>query len=109
MLISTTPSRAPGRTVLRLQGEFDLKSADLVGNELRKAEESPEVVVDLRDVTFLDSSGLAVLVHFDARMRSRNGALAFLVGGGQVRHLFEMTGLVEELTVASGLDELAQN
>lgn len=104
--ISTTPSRAPGRTVLRLQGEFDLTSVDLVTNELGKVEESPEVVVDVRDLTFLDSCGLAVLVHFDARMRSRNRALALLIGEGQVKHLFELTGLLDELTVVSALDEL---
>jgi anti-sigma B factor antagonist len=108
-LITVVPSKAEGRTVLRVQGDLDIESADLLATELRKVEESSEVVVDLRDVTFLDSSGLGVLVHCDLRLRATKRALALLIRDGQVRQLFELTGLFDQMTVVYSLTELARS
>ncbi len=105
-LITVVPSKAEGRVVLRVQGELDVASGNLLATELRKVEEAPEVVVDLRDVTFLDSSGLAVLVHCDLRLRATGRAFALLIRDGQVRSLFEMTGLLDQMTVVYDLNEL---
>ncbi len=66
------------------------------------------MVVDLRDVRFLDSSGLGVLVHCDLRLRAANRALVVLIRDGQVKHLFELTGLFDQMTVVYSLNELAR-
>jgi anti-sigma B factor antagonist len=107
-LITVVPSKAEGRTVLRVQGELDIESADFLATELRKVEDASEVVVDLRDVTFLDSSGLGVLVHCDLRLRATKRALALLIRDGQVRRLFELTGLLDQMTVVHNLNELSR-
>lgn len=54
----------------------------------------------------MDSTGLAVLVHFDLRMQSKHRAFALLVGDGQVRDLVELTGLTDQLTIGGRLDQL---
>jgi anti-sigma B factor antagonist len=107
--IATVPSKAPGRTVLRVQGEVDFASAQVLATELGKVEDSPQVVADLRGVTFMDSTGLAVLVHFDLRMQSKQRAFALLVADGQVRNLLELTGLTDQLVIGGRLDELSCN
>jgi anti-anti-sigma factor len=104
--ISVVPSKAPGRAVLRVQGELDLASAELLATELRKVEEAHVVVADLRSVTFLDSTALGTLVHFDFRMRGKNGVFALLIGDGQVTRTLELTGLIDQLTIVHSLDEL---
>jgi anti-sigma B factor antagonist len=106
-LITVVPSKAEGRTVLRVQGDLDLASANVLASELRRVEDSAEVVVDLRAVRFLDSSALGVLVHCDLRLRAADRSFAVLIADGQVRHLFELTGLFDQMTVVSSLDELA--
>jgi anti-sigma B factor antagonist len=107
--MAVVPSKAPGRTVLRVQGEVDLASAELLAAALGKMQESPEVVADLREVTFMDSTGLAVLVHFDLRMQKLNRTFALIVGHGQVRALLELTGLTDQLTIAGRLTELSSS
>jgi anti-anti-sigma factor len=53
----------PGRTVLRLRGEVDVSSVDVLLDALAAAHRTDHrrVVVDLRDVTFIDLRGMAAL------------------------------------------------
>jgi anti-sigma B factor antagonist len=60
------------------------------------------VAVDLTEVTFLDSTGLRVLL----RARDRLGAFIVLVTeSGQVRRLLEQTGVLELFKVVDRLDD----
>ena len=59
----------PDATVLRLSGELDMASAPLLSEALeRTAERDVErVIVDVADLAFCDSSGLAVLMSWHER------------------------------------------
>ena len=61
----------PGAVKFSLRGELDLAHAYTFDEELKRveAQDPPCVVVDLRDLTFLDSCGLARLLA--ARKRAR--------------------------------------
>jgi anti-anti-sigma factor len=55
-----------GRAVLRLAGELDLSQVDTAESGLRRSLEqrpSDGVVIDLRELTFIDSTGIAFLVR----------------------------------------------
>lgn len=68
---------------LRLQGEVDLVTAPLLRQALELAEPGAErVVVDLRAVTFLDSSGLAVLAAGNQRARRRHARFVVVRSDG---------------------------
>lgn len=91
----------PPAAVVELHGELDLARVDDVRAELDRieAEGSAErVAVDLRDLTFLDSSGLRLLVVASGRARERGVPLVLVRGPEQVQHVFEITGMDRELT-----------
>lgn len=86
------------RRTLVLGGELDLVSAgELEAIAARLCtEEIAELVIDLRGLTFVDSTGLrAILTCWDLT----SGRCAFLLipGSRSVQRLFEVTGLVDRL------------
>jgi anti-anti-sigma factor len=89
-----------GPTVLlRLAGELDLSSAGDVESELKRIEEgSPEaVVLDLREVRFIDSTGLRVVITADERARQGGWRFSIVRGPEAVQRVFRITRLEERL------------
>jgi anti-sigma B factor antagonist len=72
-----------------------VSSADVLRDELTRHIEAgrQRVVVDLSGLTFIDSTGLGVLVSARALLVSRHGRLD-LVAGGRVHRLLRMSALV---------------
>ena len=87
-------------TVVEVAGELDLHGAPQLRAELARAIElsaPPRVIVDLNGVTFLDSTGVGVLVGALKRARELDGQLLFCNPQPRVCRVFEITGLVEAL------------
>ena len=84
-----------GGAVVRLAGELDLAQADNFSQELARAEESePDVlVVDLRGVTFMDSTGLRLLLAALRRAEPVGRRVVLVRGQEQVRELFRVARL----------------
>ena len=61
--------------------------------------EGRRVVVDLRAVTFLDSTTLALLLAAHGRQQARGGELLILVGPHTPTRTFEVTGFDRLLTI----------
>jgi anti-anti-sigma factor len=78
--------------VVRVTGEFDLAAADGF-REASDREDAELVVVDLRDVTFLDSSGLSELIVLHRRVEAHGARLAILRPTGEADRLFQITGI----------------
>jgi anti-sigma B factor antagonist len=85
--------------VLSLAGELDLYSAPALREALRRAvERSPKrLVVDLAEVTFVDSTVLGVLV--EARSRVGGEAFALAAPGLAVHRALEVSGLDRHFAV----------
>jgi anti-sigma B factor antagonist len=84
------------RLVFRLGGEIDASNTSaLTGPVLSCAGELDDtlVVIDLTDVTFIDSSGLAALLECHAALTARGIALEVRNTPARIRRLFEVTGL----------------
>lgn len=83
--------------VVHVSGEIDLSNASLLDERLIEASETGKklCVVDLGKVTFLDSSGLGVLVGHLERLRDQEppANLRLVVKAPHVAKLFEVTGL----------------
>jgi anti-sigma B factor antagonist len=92
------------RVRLSLQGELDLSNAPTAELKLNEALGSENaVLVDLRKLEFLDSTGIALLVA--ALQRDRAAQLTFLPSEtASVRRLLSLTGLDERLPLA-GIEE----
>jgi anti-anti-sigma factor len=84
-----------GKYVVCLKGELDLSGSPQLEAALREAEQShaKEIVVDLGELTFVDSSGLAVLVHAAGRSATNGNQLRITPGRDQVAKVLRLTGL----------------
>lgn len=100
-------SRKSGRAcVVEVGGEVELHSASQLRDELMHASETenPCVVVDLSRVTFIDSTGLGVLVGAFKSVRER-GALSLVCPQRAVKRVFEITGLTQVFPIFDTLEE----
>lgn len=86
---------AEGVVVLHLQGRLDLGAAAAVKAEILDAVERgrARVVVDLKGVSFVDSSGLGALIGGLRATRTAGGDLRIANPGAQARMLLELTTL----------------
>ena len=84
-----------GVTVVAVRGEVDFGSAPRLRELLVSTamEGNRNVVVDLRAVEFLDSTGLGVLVGALKRYRTLGGDLHLVISTSRIRSVFELTGL----------------
>jgi anti-sigma B factor antagonist len=89
-----------------LSGELDLSSALTLEEELRRVEEEKQprvLVLDLRTLKFLDSTGLRLILAAHARALKRGGRLTIVQGSDAVRRIFRLTGVMERLNVFEDL------
>src|SRR6516164_1844343 len=94
--------------VLAVHGDVDSATAPELARAIELAHErTRRVVVDLRLVTFLDSSGLNALVNAKRALAARRQALDLVVVApeGPVRRVLEITQLTGPLGVVGSLDD----
>ena len=98
--------KAESATVVEVGGEVELHSAGQLRDELVRAgsSDNPCVVVDLSRVTFIDSTGLGVLVGAFKSVRER-GALSLVCPQRSVRRVLEITGLTQVFPIFDTLEE----
>jgi anti-sigma B factor antagonist len=77
------------------QGELDLATAPQL--EAVLAAQSGPVAVDQRELSFIDTSGLRVLLEAEAHSR-QNGMNLRFIAAQAVRRLFELAGVPDPLT-----------
>jgi anti-anti-sigma factor len=94
--------------VLTITGELDLASAPALEEELDKVLNGGTnlVIVDLRQLEFIDSTGLSVLVKAHQRAQDADTSFGLVKGGAQVQRLLALTGLEERFTVAETPEDL---
>ena len=97
--------RTDGGLVVALTGELDLAEVGRMSRRMAKLEqESPaELYMDLRKLTFLDSSGLQALVDAEARGRAVGRRVVFIRGPSTVQRVFELTRLDERVEMLEDL------
>ena len=93
----------PGAVRFALRGELDLAHAYTFDEELRTVEAtSPScVVIDLRELTFLDSCGLARLVAARRRAMKAGRRLVLVRGSAAVQRVFQLTAVDEAFEIVN--------
>lgn len=90
-------------TVVAITGEIDVSHASTLRRTLLAeiAEPGAAVTVDLAGVTFLDSSGISVLIA--GRNAATEAGVPYSVTGvtGRVAHVLTITGVIDRLTEGS--------
>ncbi len=86
--------------VVRPTGELDISGAAVVESELDRLADEPglaTVILDLRGLEFMDSSGLRLVVVADMRAREAGRRFALIRGDETVHRVFEITRMSERL------------
>jgi len=100
--------RLAGSLVVRLKGEFDLHAAEIFRREVDDAlERSPEcdLIVDLCDTTFIDSSGLGALLGRYKRLSPRGRTMSLAGPAHQVEQILGLSGIKRIMAVYPSVDK----
>lgn len=97
--------RAQDSLIVRLSGELDLQLSEAfkseVSQQLAQSGQLKHLVLDLRGVTFIDSSGVGAIIGRYKEIRNdRNGKVVAFGPRPQVRRVLEFSGLLRLLPVA---------
>ena len=91
--------------VLTIRGELDMASAPQLEEALVDFEEG-SVAVDLRGATFMDSTGLRVLLGARSRLVESGGSLILVYGDGPVQRVLDITGVKSGFLTYGSLAEI---
>jgi anti-anti-sigma factor len=106
--LSTNESHHGDTTIIGVSGEFDVLTAPRVAGILDDLvrNRSGDVVLDLRETQFLDSTALAILLNAQRRLSRVSREMTVVCGPGPVRNVFEMARLTRTLGVVPSLEGL---
>jgi anti-sigma B factor antagonist len=94
--------------VVAVTGELDLASGPELEAELDQiaGPETHLLVVDLRQLDFMDSTGLSILVRAHQRLAGEGCEMGLVKGSQQVQRLLDLTGVAERLRLVDAPEEL---
>jgi anti-sigma B factor antagonist len=98
-LLELETEQGDSRASLVLRGELDISSAPVLEEALGRVEAGGPalLVIDLRGLEFMDSTGLRTLVSADQRARNAGRRMAIVRGPEAVDRIFNVTRLDERL------------
>src|SRR5262249_46990539 len=90
-----------GVLVFKLRGSLDLATAPTVRAALTEATDTGphDLIVDLTQLEFLDSTGLGVLIGAHRRAAEHSGSFRLIIGDGAIARLLNITGLISVFAV----------
>jgi stage II sporulation protein AA (anti-sigma F factor antagonist) len=96
------------KLILVLSGELDHHSAEEVRNKIDDIINrvgTNKVIMDFANVTFMDSSGIGVIIGRYKKLTMKNGTLCIIRVKGSVERVFELSGLFKIIKVYKTLEE----
>jgi anti-anti-sigma factor len=98
---ASTPGREP--VTLELAGELEISSVAAARTRLVALElaAGDQLVLDLRAVTFIDSTGVRLILQAREHARRRRAGFMLLCGEGEVLRVLALSGLVDQLDIVS--------
>jgi len=108
MDLQLSTSRRGPFAVVTVAGDVDLGTADRLGDEALTAarDETPNLVFDLGGVTFLDSSGLKVLVAAQKRAEQAGGSVSLAAVPRVVMRVLTVTALDKVFPMYDSVDDV---
>jgi anti-sigma B factor antagonist len=105
--VSVASRQSGDLTVIEVKGEIDVYTAPVLREEITSLVDSEHtsIVVDLTQVSFMDSTGLGVLVGALKRVRTLGGDLSLVINEEKILKVFRITALTQVFTIHSSLDE----
>jgi anti-anti-sigma factor len=99
--------RSPGLFLVRLVGELDMATGSDLSETLRRVGGSPpfQVVVDLSQLTFIDSSGLNAFAASSRAVTEAGGSVVFAAPSPHVARVLEIVQLPDAMRFSASLDD----
>jgi anti-sigma B factor antagonist len=93
--------------VLGLGGEFDMRAAPMLEDRVDTLVEqgTRHLEIDMRETTFMDSSGVRALLSIHKKLEERGGSLELMVDDPHLLRVIDFTGLHEIITVRSSFED----
>jgi anti-sigma B factor antagonist len=106
MQIATTPGS--DRYLITVSGEVDLATSPKLDAAIVEALETgtESVVIDLTDVSFMDSSGLGVIVRGLKRCREAEKNIDLVITNERVLKVFGVTGLDQVIPIHASIEDI---
>lgn len=89
------------KIVVTLAGEIDAFTAPKLREELLPLAQGNTIIVNLRDVSYLDSTGLGVFVGLFKQLKKTDGELQLIELSDRLKRLFEITGLSHVMNISA--------
>ncbi len=108
-LVFDTALNSAGDALIALSGELDLSGAQALHDEVGRLADHEGVqcvVLDLRGLEFMDSSGLRVVALADRRLSAAGRGLVLVRGRETVQRVFEITRMEERLAFVDSPEAL---
>ena len=95
-------------TIVGVAGELDLASSPELEQQLEQfyASDNELLVIDLRGLEFMDSTGLSVIVSAHQKLIDAGRRLIIVRGPQQVQRLLDLTGVAERLELVDTPEEV---
>lgn len=96
------------KLIVTLLGELDHHSAEEVRTKVDDRIEknnSSKVIMDFSNVTFMDSSGIGVVIGRYKKVSMKKGVLCIVNAKESVKRVFELSGLFKIINLYSNIDE----
>lgn len=107
MSFSTSVEQQGPATVVTMRGDLDIATEGQATAELTRAMDGAELlVVDLRSLDFLDSTGVRVLLSAELRAREKGLRFGVVRGSGMIARLLEVTRIDRRFPVVDDPNEL---
>lgn len=101
--------RTEGRaSVIAVRGELDLASSPELEQQLNRVSgtETGLLVIDLRELEFMDSTGLSIIVGTHQRLAEEGCPVSLVRGTQQVQRLLDLTGVADRLRLVDTPEEV---
>jgi anti-sigma B factor antagonist len=94
-------------SVIALVGEMDLYTADQLKRYVTEhfAAQSSPLIIDMKDLDYIDSSGIAALLHAFSTAKKHGQDICFANVHGSVRKVIDLTSLTNFFPMAATVDE----
>ncbi len=97
--------------ILEIEGEIDAEYAPQFKKSLAKLslERQKKIILDLNKVTFVDSTGLGVMISLMRQLKEQEGELRLVGLQEEVRSVFEITRLYKVFEICSSIEEAVKD
>jgi anti-sigma B factor antagonist len=104
---SAAASRDGATVVVALTGELDIASAPELERAVPPLAAGDTLVIDLRELAFLDSSGVHALMRLDVAAREHGWSLVVVRGGPDVQRILDVVRLGDRVRMVDAPREIA--